>query len=489
MKAVLLTAACLTESALAYVAQPRTEDAQCRQTTVAILGAGVAGITAAQALVNASVTDFVIIEANDYIGGRIANVDFGRQSNGDPHKVEIGANWVHGVGGNFVNPIYHLIEKYNINLVSPDYETHLTFNETGPITIDDLWDAYDEVSEEAIAEAGRLLTENVQDESTRTGLALAGWKPEIDDMAAALVEWVNFDWSIAVPPEDSSFIFGTTVENFTYGLFGEDEPFIVESRGYNTIVKGEASTFLHQTNDPRLLLNTTVTNITHSDTGVTIHSSDGTCISAAYAINTVSLGVLQHDSITYHPSLPLWKQTAIQSFGMTTYTKLFLQFNSSWWDPNNTNTEYFYYADPHQRGFYPVFQSLSTPKYLGSDSHILFATVTGSQPYRVERQSDAETQAEIMHVLQSMFPNVTIPEPTAFYYPRWTLTPNFRGSYSYWPPQVTLKSHQNLRGNVGRLLFCGGACEYAVLWVFAWELVFGEGDGAEGGGAVGEEGM
>lgn len=43
---------------------------QCRQTKVAILGAGVAGITAAQALSNASVSDFLIIERNDYIGGR-----------------------------------------------------------------------------------------------------------------------------------------------------------------------------------------------------------------------------------------------------------------------------------------------------------------------------------------------------------------------------------------------------------------------------------
>lgn len=45
-------------------------ETECRKTTVAILGAGVAGITAAQALSNASVSDFLIVDRNDYIGGR-----------------------------------------------------------------------------------------------------------------------------------------------------------------------------------------------------------------------------------------------------------------------------------------------------------------------------------------------------------------------------------------------------------------------------------
>lgn len=47
-----------------------SNETECRKTTVAILGAGVAGITAAQALSNASISDFLIVERNDYIGGR-----------------------------------------------------------------------------------------------------------------------------------------------------------------------------------------------------------------------------------------------------------------------------------------------------------------------------------------------------------------------------------------------------------------------------------
>ncbi|KJY02323.1 hypothetical protein TI39_contig66g00008 [Zymoseptoria brevis] len=267
--AVLL--ACLASTSYAYVAKARADDGQCRQTSVVILGAGIAGITAAQALANASVTHF-IVEDNDYIGGSLVATDFGGNHCGDPYRVELGASW---------------LQRHNVTTVLPDYENYLTYNETGEIEID-LWDAYDEANKVATAEAGRLLTDNVQNQSTRAGLALAGWNPEID---------------IAVPHDYSSLIFNTAVENFTYGLFGDEEPFIVDSRGYNTIVSGEAFTFL-QPNDPRLLLNTIVTNISHSDSGVTSHNADGTCISAAYTINTFSLGVLKYDSVSYTPALP-----------------------------------------------------------------------------------------------------------------------------------------------------------------------------------------
>lgn len=73
----------------------RTEDnGSCSRVQVAILGAGLAGVTAAQALANASITDFVIVEYNNRIGGRVYNRAFGKQPGTDePYYVELGANW------------------------------------------------------------------------------------------------------------------------------------------------------------------------------------------------------------------------------------------------------------------------------------------------------------------------------------------------------------------------------------------------------------
>jgi hypothetical protein len=47
-----------------------------------------------QALSNASVHDFLIIEYNGEIGGRVAHTTFGNSSAAKAYTVELGANWV-----------------------------------------------------------------------------------------------------------------------------------------------------------------------------------------------------------------------------------------------------------------------------------------------------------------------------------------------------------------------------------------------------------
>jgi polyamine oxidase len=86
---------CAVQSVAAYVAQqPRSQEGTCQKTTVAILGAGMAGIKAAETLSNASIHDFVILEYRDTIGGRAWHTNFGKDENGVPYVVELGANWV-----------------------------------------------------------------------------------------------------------------------------------------------------------------------------------------------------------------------------------------------------------------------------------------------------------------------------------------------------------------------------------------------------------
>ncbi|KAL4803250.1 amine oxidase [Aspergillus unguis] len=436
-----------------HVAQTRRDDAQCTRTTVAILGGGMAGVTAAQALSNASVTDFVILEYRDTLGGRAWHGNFGKDPNGDPYVIEYGANWIQGVGSEtHENPVWSLAKKYNLENTYSNYDSILTYNETGYTDFTDVLDEYAAASEQAGKRAGRMLNSNIQDMTARSGLALAGWKPSRNDMKAQAVEWWNWDWEDAYTPETSSFVFGVAGENLTFNQFGEDNNLVIDQRGYSAIIQGEADSFL-QANDPRLRLNTQITEIEHSSEGVTIHNSDGSCVSAAYAICTFSLGVLQNDAVEFAPALPDWKQMAIAKFSMGTYTKIFLQFNETFW-PNNT--QYFLYASPTTRGYYPVFQSLSTDGFF-PDSNIIFVTLVQDQAYRAELQSDEETKDEVLEVLREMFPDKDIPEPTAFFYPRWSMEPWAYGSYSNWPAGTTLEMHQNLRANVDRLWFAGEA--------------------------------
>ncbi|KAF2093608.1 putative flavin-containing polyamine oxidase [Rhizodiscina lignyota] len=429
---------------------------QCKKTKVAILGAGTTGITAAQALSNQSISDFLIVEYKDEIGGRVAHTTFGKKDDGTPYVVELGANWVQGLGskGGPENPIWTMAKKYKLNNTFSDYDSILTYNQHGEKDFDPLWDEFDDAYSRLEQDAGYILTDNLQDRTVRSGLSLAEWKPRLKDdmMAAYAVEWWEWDWETSYTPDESGLVFGITGFNATFYQYSDENNYVWDQRGFNYFIKRESETYL-KPNDPRLLLSTIVTNITYSDTGVTVYTDDGGCISADYAICTFSVGVLQHEVVTFEPKLPQWKKDSIEMFQMGTYTKIFLQFNTTFWDEK---TQFFLYADPYTRGWYPLWQSLSVPGFLPG-SNILFVTVVEEQSYTAERQTDEETKEEVMEVLRKMFPNITVPEPIEFMYPRWSNEPWAFGSYSNWPPATTLEMHQNLRANVDRLYFAGEA--------------------------------
>uniref|UniRef100_A0A453JC52 Amine oxidase domain-containing protein n=1 Tax=Aegilops tauschii subsp. strangulata TaxID=200361 RepID=A0A453JC52_AEGTS len=72
---------------------------------VIIVGAGMSGISAGKRLSEAGITDLVILEATDHVGGRMHKRDFGGIS------VEMGANWVEGVDGGEMNPIWPIVNS------------------------------------------------------------------------------------------------------------------------------------------------------------------------------------------------------------------------------------------------------------------------------------------------------------------------------------------------------------------------------------------
>ena len=90
-------------------------------------------------------------------------------------------------------------------------------------------------------------------------------------------------------------------------------------------------------------------------------------------------------------------------------------------------------------------------------SGIFFVTVVTDQSIVVDRKDDETAKQQIYVTLRQMFGKDDVPEPLDFMYPRWSTTPWAYGSYSNWPPGLTLEGHQNLRANVGRVWFAGEA--------------------------------
>ncbi|KAL7648484.1 UNVERIFIED_CONTAM: hypothetical protein RMT77_000390 [Armadillidium vulgare] len=88
---------------------------QCR---VLIIGGGAAGLSAANHLIKNNINDIILLEGRNRLGGRIVAITI----NG--RKMELGANWIHGVLG---NPIYELASTNGLVDIIQENKPHNVF--------------------------------------------------------------------------------------------------------------------------------------------------------------------------------------------------------------------------------------------------------------------------------------------------------------------------------------------------------------------------
>ncbi|CAO3654686.1 unnamed protein product [Mucor fragilis] len=436
-------------------------EAKSYNTKVVILGGGVSGISAALNLTANGVDDIMMVEARDTLGGRAQDVPFADVN------VELGCNWVQGLG---TNPINQLALKYKLRTAVTDGDDVVFYGEKGKINAteryNDMNNYYEIMSEDAI----KRVKKDQVDLAGNVGLDIAGWyaKDAIDEA----IEYYVWDWEMGESPELSSTIFTVVNDQWTYGetSFGpgsDGDSFVIDPRGFKHIFQEEAKK-VFKPNDKRLLLDTTVTKIKYNDKGVTVHTKNGDTIHAEYAITTFSIGVLQHKDIEWSPKLPAWKLEGIYGFHMATYTKIFMNFPTQFWDDN----QFTVWADPDQRGYYNAWQNLNAEGFLpkNSTSNIFFVTATQDLSYRIEAMTDEEVKDEIMVVLRRMYGD-DIPEPTDFKFPRWHSNPLFRGSYSNWPIGEMDEHHVNMKAPLNNRVFFAGeatSTEYYGFLQGAW---------------------
>ena len=86
-----------------------------KKAKVLILGAGLSGITAAKTLLENNITDFYVLEGQDYIGGRIHAFEF------EGVTIETGANWLHFLDDEDTTPLLKRMEEAEMGGVPSNY--------------------------------------------------------------------------------------------------------------------------------------------------------------------------------------------------------------------------------------------------------------------------------------------------------------------------------------------------------------------------------
>ncbi|CAI0398713.1 unnamed protein product [Linum tenue] len=420
-----------------------------RRESVIVIGAGISGISTANALYEAGIRDILILEGSSRIGGRMMKAELGG------YTVEMGANWFY-TGGPLQNPLASLANKTRLRTSLND-DSNITAN--------------------VYRQEGGLFPKKLVDEVEMAASSTESFCERLSEKLAAMSKTKGVDIDVSVL--EAQRLFGnlpstplvmvidyyhndyeeaeaTTVTSLKHTYprrefkdHGKLSNFVCDSRGFEELVRGLACRFSNRSSQHKILLNKVVKEIFYSERGVGVKLEDGSTYRAKYVVVSVSIGVLQSNLIRFTPTLPMWKMNAISEFDMSVYTKIFLKFPYKFW-PTGPGTEFSLYAHS-RRGYYPFWQHLEN-EYPGSN--ILFVTITSEESRRVEKLSNEAVQREAMDVLRKMYGD-RIPNPEQILVPRWSMDRLYKGSYSNWPNGYTKAKHDQLKARVGSVYFTG----------------------------------
>lgn len=397
------------------------------QPDVVIIGAGMAGLSAAQELVKRG-RSVLVLEARDRIGGRVWT------SGGWPDvPVDLGASWIHGTDG---NPLTALADAAGVLRKETRWDPNPVYKPGGGRAILD----EAEMRAEALIDKARTWAEE-RDNDISLGSAveaLPDWT-RLNQKDRRLIRHVihnNIEHEYATGWEDlSAWYFDDS------GDFAGEE--VVFPGGYGALPEYLARGLDIRTGEA-------VMRIEKAGKAIRLTTSTGSTYQARHALVTVPLGVLKAKQIEFSHPLSRKRTAAIMSLGMGLMNKCCLRFDRVFWP--ETSDVFSYLGD--RDGYWSEWLSLSQV----SGKPLLMGFYVGDAARQIETLDDDATVAQAMQVLKSIF-GPAVPDPVAAQISRWGKDPYAMGAYSFTAVGTDRKTRQALAGADwdGRLVFAGEA--------------------------------
>ena len=385
-----------------------------------IVGAGVAGLAAANELRGNGFEDVVILEARDRIGGRIWTDTIGGNV-----PIDLGASWIHGVDG---NPISAIARENRIATRPTDYDSEVEhFPGVGRPRL-----PAGEVLRRFWELAEKQPDSTLQSAYEQYLTTYAPGDPEKHYLQYLLNTIVEHEYGADVGDLSLMSIEGGSA------YAGQD---VVFPGGYRQIVDTLAD-------GAAVRLRQAVTEIDYSGIGVALTTAAGATFEAAGVIVTVPLGVLKKGRISFRPSLPLRRRRAVARLEMGVLNKTCLLFDEVFWD----NDVEFIGRVGAEKGHWAETLNL----YPHTGQPILMMFNAGTYGARLEQYSDRQIVEDAVAVLTNMYGDV--PQPGDARITRWNSDQWTLGSYSYVPAGSSFEQYAVLGEPVDdRVFFAGEA--------------------------------
>lgn len=341
-----------------------TTKAPRRSAQVVIIGAGLAGLAAAQRLYESGVSDVVVLEAQERVGGRVHTI------NHSDYLLEMGAQWLHGADQ---NPLYKWLTE--LSMLDDFEDASLGFK--GLFCTEDGREADARLVAkvlEIVCESKLLLSKNrYVDIITNKGLRNAGqvFRHQLDARLNGDEELLHnkslvyaiFDWFLRYETIENCCDSMDEVSTASYTDWTDwgDGTLLNFKQGYRSLLQwfcGQfpASRWVHlnkrvvsveladkhsATNTPNWGPNTETSTGAGADrraAPVVVRYVDtrkpdlAGLVECNHVIVTVSLGFLKRNHATFfRPQLPKAKRELIESVGFGTVNKIVLQFEAPFW--------------------------------------------------------------------------------------------------------------------------------------------------------------
>ncbi|XP_044119328.1 spermine oxidase isoform X1 [Neovison vison] len=461
------------------------------QPRVVVIGAGLAGLAAAKALLEQGFTDVTVLEASSCIGGRVQSVKLGHAT------FELGATWIHGSHG---NPIYHLAEANGLLEETTDGERSVgrisLYSKNGVAcyltncgrripkdVVEEFSDLYNEVynltqeffrhgkpvnaeSQNSVGvftreEVRNRIRDDPEDPEATKRLKLAmiqqylkvesceSGSHSMDEVSlSAFGEWTEIPGAHHIIPSGFMRVVELLAEGIPAHVIQLGKPVrcvhwdqaSARPRGPEIEPRGEGD-HNHDAGEGGQGGEQPRGDGRGEDKQwpVLVECEDCEVIPADHVIVTVSLGVLKRQYTSFfRPGLPAEKVAAIHRLGIGTTDKIFLEFEEPFWGPE-CNSLQFVWEDEAESRTLTYLPELWYRKICGFDvlypperyGHVLSGWICGEEALVMEKCDD-EAVAEICtEMLRQFTGNPNIPKPRRILRSAWGSNPYFRGSYSY----------------------------------------------------------
>ncbi len=397
-----------------------------------VIGAGIAGLTAARLLTDAG-RRTLVLEARERIGGRVWT------DRADGYTTDRGASWIHGIHDSTVAAAAEAfgmrMTEFTVGGYQPDSRPIAHYSPAGQrlsaadaaAYVADIH-AVDASLREAIAASAPDASYR---DATEVALSAQSWDHERTQRVREYLE------------HRSEEQYGAAIEDLAaHGLDDDqvDGDEVVFPEGYDRLAAGIAEGL-----DVRL--STVVSRVQWApEAGVEVTTDRGT-FTAAEAVITVPVGILQSADFTIDPPLPEPVAGALGRLTMNAFEKIFLRFDAKFWDDD----VYAIRQQGPEGAWWHSWYDLTALH----DAPTLLTFAAGPAAVATRTWTDAEVVASVMVQLRRLFGAGT-PDPIALQRTAWQDDPFARGSYAYMTLGSTTDDHDTLATPIGGVVHLAG---------------------------------